>query len=181
MKVLGIIDGPRKNGNTVKLVEAVLNGAREVGNEVLSFKLSDMNIGHLGDENGEITFPDDDFPKIMPHLETMDAFVLGAPIWFSTVDSRTHAFIQRLYWYSGYYSDKNTARWPKGVKAVNCITYGWDDPNIYDNVLDWLKDMERGYGMKNIKSLVAEGTGDKPVEGNHALLRKARSIGRKLS
>jgi hypothetical protein len=35
--------------------------------------------------------------------------------------------------------------------------------------------------MKNIKSLVAEGTGDKPVEGNHALLRKARSIGRKLS
>ena len=180
MKVLGVIGGPKKNGNTVKLVEAVLKGAEEAGHEVILFKLADMKIGHLGDKNGNVIFLNDDFEEIKPHIESMGAFVLGAPIWFSTVDSRTHAFIQRLYWYSGYYNEENKAKWPKGVKAVNCITYGWDDPYIYDNVLVWLKDIEKGYGMKNIKALVAEGTGDKPVEKNAALVKKARSVGKRL-
>ena len=180
MRVLGIVGGAKKDGNTVKLVEEVLAGAREAGHETVLFKLVETKIGHLGDRNGETTFPRDDFDEIMPHLESMGALVLGAPIWFSTVDSRTHAFIQRLYYYSSYYSEKNRSRWPKGVKAVNIITYGWDDPHIYDGVLVWLKEMEKGYGMKNIKGIIAEGTGEKPVETRKTLLERARDIGRKL-
>ena len=180
MKVLGIVGGAKRNGNTVKLVEEVLAGAQEAGHDTVIIKLVDMKIGHLEDRNGAITFPKDDFEKIKPHLESMGALVLGAPIWFSTVDSRTHAFIQRLYWYSSYYSEENKATWPKEAKAVNCITYGWDDFHVYDGVLNWLKEMEKGYGMKNIKGIVAEATGEKPVESRKALLKKARDIGRNL-
>jgi multimeric flavodoxin WrbA len=180
MKVLGIVGGAKQEGNTVKLVEEVLAGAKEVGHETILFKLVDMQIGHIGDENGNATFPKDDFDKIKPHIETMGALVLGAPIWFGTVDSRAHAFIQRLYYYSSYYDEENRKKWPKGAKAVNILTYGWDDPHIYDGVLDWLKDMEKGYGMKNIKGLVAENTGEKPVSSRKNLLKKAREIGKKL-
>jgi len=180
LKVLGIVGGAKGNGNTVRLVEEVLAGAREAGHETILFKLVETKIGHLGDRNGETTFPRDDFDEIKPYIESMGALVLGAPIWFSTVDSRTHAFIQRLYYYSSYYSEENRKRWPKAAKVVNVITYGWDDPHIYDGVLDWLKEMEKGYNMKNIKSIVAEGTGDKPVETRKALLKKARDTGRKL-
>jgi multimeric flavodoxin WrbA len=180
MKVLGIVGGSKSNGNTVKLVEEVLAGAREAGHETVLFKLSEMSIGHIGDRGGEVTFPKDDFNKIMPHIESMGAFVLGAPIWFSTVDSRTHAFIQRLYYYSSYHSEENRKKWPAGAKAVNVITYGWDDPHIYDGVLEWLKDMEKGYGMKNIRGIAAENTSEKPVENRRALLKKAHDAGKKL-
>jgi multimeric flavodoxin WrbA len=180
LKVLGIVGGAKHYGNTVSLVEEVLAGAREAGHETVLFKLVDMQIGHLGDDNGKTTFPKDDFDKIKPHIESMGALVFGAPIWFSTVDSRTHAFIQRLYFYSSFHSKENKKLWPKGAKAVNIITYGWDDPHIYDGVLDWLKNMEKGYDMKNIKGIVAENTGEKPVVDRKSLLKKARDAGRKL-
>ena len=132
------------------------------GHETILFKLVGDENRPLGDRGGEVTFPKDDFKEIKPHIESMGALVLGAPIWFSTVDSRTHAFIQRLYYYSSYYSEENRTKWPSGAKAVNVITYGWDDPHIYDGVLKWFKDMEKGYGMKNIQGIAAENTGEKP-------------------
>jgi multimeric flavodoxin WrbA len=180
LKVLGILGGAKRDGNTAKLVEEVLAGARETGHEITIIKLVDAKIGHLGDKNGETTFPKDDFEAIKPHIETMGALVIGAPIWYSTVDSRTHAFIQRLYYYSGYYSEENRKRWPRGVKAVNIITYAQSDPHYYDQVLTWLKTIEKDYGMKNIKEIVAENTGEKPVETRKDLLKRAHEIGKKL-
>jgi multimeric flavodoxin WrbA len=180
MKVLGIVGGAKREGNTVRLVEEVLAGAKEAGHETILFKLVDVQIGHLGDDKGKTTFPRDEFEKIMPHIESMGALVLGAPIWFSTVDSRTHSFIQRLYFYSGYYSEENKKRWPRGAKAVNVITYAQEDPHAYDGVVDWLTNMEKGYGMKNIKKIIAENTSEIPVSDRKSLLRKAREIGKKL-
>jgi len=180
LKVLGIVGGAKRDGNTVRLVEEVLAGAKEVGHETILLKLVDIQIGHLGDRNGETTFPKDGFDEIKPYIESMDALVLGAPIWFSTVDSRTHVFIQRLYYYSRYYSEENKSRWPEGAKAVNVITYGDDDPHIYDSVLAWLKDSERRWGMKNIECIVAENTGERPVNARMGLLKRARDIGKKL-
>ncbi len=180
MKVLGILGGANRNGNTARLVEEVLAGAREAGHETVLIKLVDEKIGHIGYSKGESTFPKDDFDSIKPHLETMGAIVIGAPIWYSTVDSRTHAFIQRLYYYSSYYSEENRKRWPTGVKAVNIITYAQSDPHYYDQVLAWLKTIEKDYGMKGIKEIVAENTGEKPVETRKDLLKKAGEIGKKL-
>jgi multimeric flavodoxin WrbA len=180
LKVLGILGGANREGNTDKLVEEVLAGAREVGHETVLIKLVDEKIGHIGYNKGKSTFPKDDFEAIKPHLEAMGAIVIGAPIWYSTVDSRTHAFIQRLYYYSSYYSEENRKRWPKDVKAVNIITYAQSDPHYYDQVLTWLKTIEKDYGMKGIKEIVAENTGEKPVEIRKDLLKKAYELGRKL-
>ena len=180
MKVLGILGGANRDGNTAKLVDEVLAGAREAGHETILVKLVDERIGHIGYSKGTSTFPKDDFEAIKPHLETMGAIIIGAPIWYGTVDSRTHAFIQRLYYYSSYYSEENRKRWPKGVKAVNIITYAQSDPHYYDQVLSWFKTIEKDYGMKGIKEIVAEDTGEKPVETRKDLLKRAREIGKKL-
>jgi multimeric flavodoxin WrbA len=180
LKVIGVVGGPRRAGNTVRLVEAVLEGAREAGHETVLFKLAELDIGHIGDRDGEVAFPEDDFDKMKPHIESMGALVLGSPIYYGQLDSRMMTFINRLYYYSSYYSEENRRRLPKGVRAVNVITYGQDDPHYYDDVLEWAKDMEKGYGMKGIRSLVAEGTGDKPVESRPRLLSRAREIGRML-
>jgi multimeric flavodoxin WrbA len=180
LKVLGILGGANRDGNTAKLVEEVLAGAKEAGHETVLIRLVDEKIGHIDYCKGESTFPKDDFDAIKPHLETMGAIVIGAPIWYSTVDSRTHAFIQRLYYYSSYHSEENRKKWPKGVKAVNIITYAQSDPHYYDQVLAWLKTIEKDYDMKNVKEIVAEDTGEKPVETRRDLLIRAHNIGKKL-
>jgi len=46
MKVLGVVGGARREGNTSRLVEEVLNGAREAGHEIILFRLADMDIRH---------------------------------------------------------------------------------------------------------------------------------------
>ncbi len=180
MKVLGVVGGARREGNTSRLVEEVLAGASEAGHETVLFRLVGMEVGHLGNESGRTAFPDDDFRQVMPHIETMGALVLGSPIWEGTADSYTHVFLHRLYYYSKYYSDENVALFPKGVKAVNIITYGQKDPHKYDNVLEWLAGVERVHGVRSIRSIVAEGTGDRPVASRTELLKRARRIGRKL-
>jgi len=179
MKVVGIIGGPKADGNTYRLVRAVLDGALEAGHTVVTWKLKDTYIGHLGYHEGELKFPFDDFEKMRPDLESMGALVIGAPIWYGQVDSRTLNWINRTYFYSSYYSEENAKLWPN-AQPVNIITYGQEDEHVYDNVLEWLDGIWDGYGMKKSINLVAAGTGENPVEGRKDLLKRGREIGRSL-
>ena len=52
----------------------------------------------------------------------MGALVIGSPIWYGHVDTRTFNFINRTYVYNKHYSEENAKKWPK-AKAVNVLTY----------------------------------------------------------
>lgn len=179
LKVVGIVGGPKSDGNTYRLVRAVLDGALEAGHTVVTWRLKDVYLGQIGWLEDKILFPLDDFDKMQPDLESMGAMVLGAPIWYGSVDTRTFNFINRTYLYNRHYSEENADKWPK-AQPVNVITYGRDEPEAYDNVLDWLDGIWNWYGMKKSINLAASGTGSTPVEKNTELLKKAKEIGRNL-
>ena len=80
MKILGIIGGPKNDGNTSRLVRAVLDGALDADHTVVTWKLKDVYIGHLGYFAGETLPPNDDFEKILADLESMGALIIGSPI-----------------------------------------------------------------------------------------------------
>jgi multimeric flavodoxin WrbA len=179
MKVIGVVGGPRKTGNTSKIVEEVLAGAREAGHETHMFYLVDMDIKPLEYDDKSYVYPEDDFKSIMPHLETMGGLVIGTPIYYDHVSSRTKLFIDRLYYYSKSHGDEYRRMFPDGVKCVNVITCGWDNPNAYDEVLKWMNGRMRNYWkMKIVGGLKAYGTGNLPVAKNMELLQKARDLGR---
>jgi multimeric flavodoxin WrbA len=181
MKVLGIVAGPRRKGNTALLVEEVLAGAKEEGNDISIFYLGEMNISPLGDAEVGYSYPDDDFTKIMPHLETMGALVLGTPIYYDHVSSRAKLFIDRLYYYGKTHGEEYRKLFPDNVNCVNIISYGWDREDVYNNVLDWMNGrMTHYWNMKIIGNLKAYGTGSRPVKSNKEILFKARELGRKL-
>lgn len=179
MKVVGIIGGPRDNGNTYKLVKAVLDGALDAGHTVKTWRLNNTYIGHLGCVGGEIVAPTDDFAKMQPDLESMGALVIGAPVWYGHVDTRTFNFINRTFVYNKYNSEEQANKWPK-AQPVNILTYGEEKEDAYDNVLDWMSGVWDWYGMKKSIGLVAAGTGKTPVDKRPDLLKKAREIGRSL-
>ena len=88
MKVLGIVGSPKREGHTAKLVEAVLAGAIEAGHEADIYHLSDLEIGPIQARDGTLVYPDDDMARLYPHLESMDALVLGTPVYYDHVSSR---------------------------------------------------------------------------------------------
>ncbi|MCW4051333.1 MAG: flavodoxin family protein [Candidatus Bathyarchaeota archaeon] len=181
MKVLGVVCGPRKTGNTARLVEEVLAGASEAGHETKIFYLSEMEITPLKAGDDGYIYPDDGFAEIMPHIESMGALVQGTPIYYDHVSSRTKLFIDRLYYYSRSHGDEYRAKFPDGVKCVNIITCGWDKPDVYNEVLEWWNRRMTNYWKMSIHgTLKAYGTGNKPVAKNLELLGDARSMGRSL-
>ena len=181
MKVVGIVAGPRKTGNTARLVEEVIAGAGMAGHETLMFYLSEMDVAPLGADEDGYVYPIDGFSELMPHLESMGALVLGTPIYYDHVSARAKIFIDRLYYYSKSHGDEYRKLFPDHVKFVGVFSCGWDNPDVYGEVVDWLNGrMSHYWNMDIVDSLKAYGTGNKPVKDNQNLLKKARLIGESL-
>lgn len=181
MKVLGTVGSPRRGGNTARLVEAVLHGAKEAGHEAEIFYHGDLDISPLGAEGGRIVYPEDDMARLYPHIESMGALVLGSPIYYDHVSARAKLFIDRLHYYSKTHGEEYRGRFPDGVKAVTIITYEAGGPERYDGVLEWMNGrLEHYWRMDVVASLKAESTTMKPVATRSELLEKAVEIGRSL-
>jgi len=181
MKVLGIVAGPRKTGNTARIVEEVISGAKGAGHETLLFYLCEMDVGPLEADSDGYVYPEDGFVELMPHLESMGALVIGTPIYYDHVSARAKLFIDRLYYYSKSHGEEYRELFPDNVKFIGVFSCGWDNPNAYDGVIDWLNGRMRHYWkMDIVGSLKAHGTGNKPVKDNEGLLKKARALGERI-
>jgi multimeric flavodoxin WrbA len=181
MKVVGIVAGPRKTGSSARLVEEVLAGAEAAGHETHLFYMADMDIKPLGADEAGYVYPDDDFSVLMPYLESMDALVLGTPIYYDQVSARTKILIDRLYYYSTSHGAEYRRRFPDGVKFIGIFACGWDNPNVYGEVVNWLEErMSHYWNMEPIGSLKAYGAGRKPASENKELLSRAHSMGENL-
>jgi len=181
MKILGIVAGPRKEGHTAQLVEAVLSGAREAGHETEIFFLSDLEINPIGADEGGYFYPEDDMARLYPHIESMGALVFGTPIYYDHVSSRAKLFIDRLHYYSKTHGPEYRKRFPDGVKCVNVITYDWDKEDAYDQVLKWMnRRMEHYWNMTTAGNIKAHGTGRVIQKHSKELIEEAKNIGRSL-
>ena len=171
MKVLGVVAGPRRGGNTARLVEGVLAGAAESGHETHIYYMSDMDVSPLMHDGEEYVYPEDDFASLMPHIESMGALVLGSPVYYDHVSTRCKLFIDRLYYYGKSHGDEYRALFPGGVKFVPVLSCGWDNPDVYGEVQEWMnKRMTHYWDMKVAGSLKAYGTGSHPVQTDTVLL-----------
>ena len=181
MKVLGIVAGPRKTGNTAKLVEEIIKGTEDAGHEAKIFYLNEVEITPLEyDENGYV-FPEDGFTDIMPYIESMGAFVFGTPIYYDQVSSRAKLFIDRLYYYAKSRGPEFNDKFPRGVKFVSAITCGRNVEGTYQEVVEWLHGrMTYYWEMEIVNFMRAHGSGSNPVKENAELLKEARALGKSL-
>ena len=181
MNILGIVGSPKKAGNTALLVEAVLEGAYEVGHDTTICYLCDFDIAPLVAKNDFISYPQDDMVKLYQFLERMEALVLGTPIYYDHVSARTKLFIDRLHYYSVNHSREYHRKFPQNVKFISIITYEWDKSDAYDTVIQWINErMKQYWKMQLVASLKAEGTHKIPVSERYMLLKNAKELGRTL-
>jgi multimeric flavodoxin WrbA len=137
MRVLGIVGSMRKDGNTDKLVTAVLEGAKEAKSKirVQAVHLSDLEIGPCRgcyDVCAKTPYKcvvKDDFQGLVQKMEEADGLVIGSPLYFH-VPSRLVAVCERLVCLA-YYHDVRQHKGAHLLEDKPCafaVATGGSDP-----------------------------------------------------
>lgn len=100
-KILIILGGGRRKGNTAQLVDAFMKGAMEAGHatELISLNQLQVNgcIGCNACRYGKPCVQKDDFNSLVPKILEADLLVFASPLYFWTISSKIKAFIERFY------------------------------------------------------------------------------------
>lgn len=99
MKVLGIYGSPRKDGNSDKLLDEALKGAKSAGAEVSAVYCRDLKMSgcmECGgcDKTGQCVV-NDDMQSVYPKLLGADAIIVASPMFFYGLTSQVKALIDR--------------------------------------------------------------------------------------
>lgn len=179
MKVTAIVGSPRRNGNSARLVQEVLEGAKEAGAEVAVHYLGEKTIKpcigcYSCEKTKECVIQDDDMQGIYPDMESADAYVFASPVYFDQVSGQFKTFIDRIF---PYYWDKPL----KNRKAVFAMVYEDKRAEIYDEIYDWFKQMMKPcHGVDAVEFIKVHDINNSPVSADSELLARARRIGASL-
>ncbi|WP_414468843.1 flavodoxin family protein [Methanobacterium sp. ACI-7] len=99
VKIIGISGSPRREGNTLYLVEKALESAKDAGAEVKLYNLGEMEIEpcnacDICKMTGECP-KDDGINEILSKMQEADGFIIGSPVYFGNVTSQLKMLIDR--------------------------------------------------------------------------------------
>jgi multimeric flavodoxin WrbA len=118
MKILGISGSPRACGvsGVYKLVRTVLD-ATGCEYELLSLRGMDIGgcIACLNCISDNVCKLEDDMAPLREKIAATDAYVIGAPNYYSGINAQTHALLERLYQFRHQHGD---TLWGKLAVAV---------------------------------------------------------------
>ncbi len=144
MKVLAINGSPRKKWNTAILLNKALEGAASQGAETELINLYDLNYKGCiscfscklkgGASYGRCAVKDDLTP-VLEKISSVDALILGSPIYFHEVTGAMRSFIERLLFPNTVYDENHSTLFTRKIHTGMIYTM-----NVSDDLLQ-----ERGY------------------------------------
>jgi multimeric flavodoxin WrbA len=179
MKVTAIVGSPRREGQSARLVEEIVQGVRENRVEVALHYLGEKNIKPcLGcyscEKNKKCVIKNDDMQDIYKDMESSDAYVFASPVYFNQVSGLFKLFIDRIF---PYYWDKPM----NGRKGIFTLVYEDDNESLYHEVVNWFTDMVKScHGIEFTDTFKVHGANKRPISENKELLAKAREAGERL-
>lgn len=104
MKIMAFNGSPRRNGNTAKLLKEALRGAAASGADTEYVDLYSLNYkGCIScfyckrkDKDHGTCIVKDDLSPFLTKAKEADALLFGSPIYFMSLTSGMHAFLERL-------------------------------------------------------------------------------------
>jgi multimeric flavodoxin WrbA len=136
MKILGVSGSSRPDdvSATFKLVNIVLENTG-IPYDVISLKGKKIAgcVSCLGCVSDNICKVQDDFSKIREKIMAADAFVIGAPNFYSGINAATHAFLER--WYQFRHQGNDTL-W--GKLAVSVGVGGMHGKHVVESIDQFL-------------------------------------------
>lgn len=176
-----VLGSPNRNGNTARLVKAMLSVIDDKNISIKEIELSKLKrINHCMGCNSckndmHKCIYDDGLNEVIAEVRNSDLLVIACPIYFFNFNSLTKAFIDRLFYSSEINNNESILR---GKKIGILVTYGLT--NVIDsgakNALQSFYDISEFVGVE-IVGIVYGSIGDNQ-EQNEALLNRAKNLGR---
>ena len=182
MKAIGIVGSPRKNGNVDRLVQAVLDGAKEAGYEIKKYNLNEMNYSGCQACNycksHEKCRLEDDLSELLEDITKADAVVFGSPIYFYLFTGQLKLMEDRMY---SFIDPEFNSRLAPGKKAVIVTSQGNPDLAAFEKVASEFVGILELLGFEVAEIIrMADGNAPDAVLEKKDLLDKAKSVGTAL-
>ena len=187
MKVFGIYGSPRRGGNSDRLLEECLRGAREAGAEVETVRPAEMKIAgcracEACAKTGECVIADD-MQGVYSLLDSAERLVMAAPIFFYSFPAQLKALIDRgqSRWSRRLLPEKFPAS--AGQKRLGYLiavgaTRG---RNLFEGAELTARYFFEALGVKYCRGLFCRQLDEKgAVERQPQLLAQARGLGQRL-
>lgn len=183
--VLGIAGSPRRHGNSERLLQAALGGAREAGADTKLLAAADATLRPCQGCNacsltGECVQRDGG-PAFYDALDAADALLVSSPVFFATVPATLKILIDRLqpYWARTYVLGQDRpARRPGGI----LLARSGGDPYGYTAAEATIRSALAVLNVDVLGQVVAEGV-DRPadLDARPDALADARVLGRRVA
>lgn len=115
-KIIAIYGSPRRRGNTARLLQRAVEGARDAGAEVEEIVLRDLKMSPCleiyGCKNAGECRLKDDFQTARDQILASQGLMLASPVFFYTVSAHTKILMDRFQslWVKKYWIDEANQR-----------------------------------------------------------------------
>ncbi len=140
--IIALYGSPRRGGNTARLLQEAVAGAREAGAEVEEIYLRDLKISPCLEifqciKTGECAIKDE-FPEVLAKLQQARGIMLASPIFFYTVSAHTKIFMDRCQslWVNKYWREKTPfGDWTEKRKGLFISVGATSGKRLFDGAL----------------------------------------------
>ena len=182
MSIVAIISSPRKGANTDVLVNAVADGAKENGKEVVTFYLNALanKKGCQGCDgckrNGGSCITKDDLTPILDAIRESEGIIVSSPVYFGEACGQYRLLEDRFY---GFLKPDFSPSIEPGKKLVVITTAGSAGADALADKME--TPLKNFLGFNTIGKMAVVTKNDRKfAEGNADLIAQAKAIGKKF-
>jgi multimeric flavodoxin WrbA len=181
IKILGLVGSPNINGNTAKLVNAILEGAAENGANKAVFNLTSLDIKGCDAcrrcQDSGCCLIDDDMQEIYEEIQIADIVILGSPVYMWQMTAQTKLFVDRL---TAYLRPDYSSRLDH-KKLILVFSQGSSDRDAFKPYFEYTAGLLYYMGFDVLDMIIAAGMDKLDVSFRPVLLEKARDLGRLIT
>jgi len=139
MKLIALCGSARRQGNTAKMLQQVIEGAKSAGAETELVNLFDLNYTDCiscyacklkNSKSFAHCVLNDELKPLLERIEQSDAIVLGSPVYYGNLSGQMRSFTDRLLFQYLDYGGTGTGPRPKDFKTALIATMNVND-DIY--------------------------------------------------
>lgn len=180
IRVLGIAGSPRRHGNSERLLDACLEGARDAGAEVDELVVVEAGIAPCRGCNGCSLTGEcvvrDRMTEVYPRLDAADAIVVASPVYFATVPAVLKALYDRCqpYWARRYVLGETP---PPRRPGALLLVGGGGDPYGHDCAVASTRSVFAVLAVDYTAEIVVEADSPSDIGRHPEELVRARALG----
>lgn len=188
-RIVAIYGSPRRGGNSARLTDQAVEGARQAGATVETVVLRDLHISPCLEiygcrKDGRCVIKDD-FQGLYDLCLASDAMILSSPIFFYTVSAHTKIMMDRFQslWVKKYQIDQvKFGQWTPKRKGLFISVGATHGKKLFEGVLLTVRYFMDVLDMELSQSLLYRGLDQQgEVDGHPEYLQEAREAGAALA